>query len=198
MSTRASTLSKKIRIVHALQDHGKYIAMTGDGVNDASALKHADIDITMGKKGADVAREAADMALLDDNFASIVRAIREGRRLYDNVHKFVKYTITSNSGELWTLLLTPFLGLPIPFLPTHILWINLATDDLPGLALAVEPAKQSIMRRPPRPPQESIFAHGMWQHMLWIGLLIGSFSILSQTCAIHSDSDNWKSPSVPY
>lgn len=183
---------QKIKIVQTLQKQGEYVAMTGDGVNDAPALKHADIGIAMGKKGTDVARQAADMVLLDDNFATIVSAIREGRRIYDNVRKFVKYTMTSNSGELWTLFLAPFMGLPIPLLPIHILWINLVTDGLPGLTLAVEPEERGIMKRPPRPPQESIFAHGMWQHMLWIGLLIGGLSILSQALAIHSGSDNWQ------
>jgi Ca2+-transporting ATPase len=146
----------------------------------------------MGQKGTDVAREASDMVLLDDNFATIVKAVREGRRIYDNVRKFVKYTMTSNSGELWTLFLAPFVGLPIPLLPIHILWINLVTDGLPGLALAVEPEERGVMRRPPRPPRESIFAHGMWQHMLWVGLLIGGLSILSQALAINAGSDNWQ------
>jgi Ca2+-transporting ATPase len=183
---------QKIKIVQGLQDKGAFVAMTGDGVNDAPALKHADIGVAMGQKGTDVAREAADMVLLDDNFATIVKAVREGRRIYDNVRKFVKYTMTSNSGELWTLFLAPFVGLPIPLLPIHILWINLVTDGLPGLALAVEPEERGIMQRPPRPPQESIFAHGMWQHMLWIGLLIGGLSILSQALALHNGSSHWQ------
>jgi Ca2+-transporting ATPase len=184
--------AQKIKIVQALQDKGQFVAMTGDGVNDAPALKGADIGVAMGLKGTEVAREAADMVLLDDNFATIVAAVREGRRIFDNIRKFIKYTMTSNSGEIWTLFLAPFLGLPLPLLPIHILWINLVTDGLPGLALSVEPAERGIMQRPPRPPNESIFAGGMWQHMLWVGLLIGGLSILAQAWAIHDGSAHWQ------
>jgi Ca2+-transporting ATPase len=183
---------QKTKIVQALQDCGQFVAMTGDGVNDAPALKGADIGVAMGRKGTDVAREAADMVLLDDDFATIVAAVREGRRIFDNIRKFIKYTMTSNSGEIWTLFLAPFLGLPIPLLPIHILWINLVTDGLPGLALSAEPAEKGIMQRPPRPPSESIFAAGMWQHMIWVGLLIGGLSILSQAWAIHQQSPHWQ------
>jgi Ca2+-transporting ATPase len=182
----------KIDIVDALQRHGQYVAMTGDGVNDAPALKRADIGVAMGGKGTDVAREAADMVLLDDNFATIVAAVREGRRIYDNVRKFIKYTMTSNAGEIWTLFLAPFLGLPIPLLPIHILWINLVTDGLPGLALTAEPGEPDLMRRPPRPPREPIFAHGMWQHILWAGVLIGGLSIFAQAWALHTGSAHWQ------
>ncbi len=183
---------QKISIVQALQEMGEYCAMTGDGVNDAPALKKADIGVAMGEKGTDVAREASDMVLLDDNFATIAKAVREGRRIFDNIRKFIKYTMTSNSGEIWVLFLAPFLGLPIPLLPIHILWINLVTDGLPGLALAAEPAERGIMQRPPRPPNESIFAHGMWQHMLWVGLLIGAVSLAAQAWSYGSGSSHWQ------
>jgi len=184
--------AQKIKIVQALQDKGEVVAMTGDGVNDAPALKAADIGIAMGKGGTDVAREAAHMVLLDDNFATLVHAVREGRRIFDNIRKFIKYTMTSNAGEIWTIFLAPFLGLPIPLLPIHILWINLVTDGLPGLALTAEPAERGIMRRPPRPLQESIFAHGMWQHMIWVGLLMGGICLLTQAWALHSGSAHWQ------
>jgi len=184
--------AQKIRIVEALQQRGEFVAMTGDGVNDAPALKRANIGVAMGKKGTDVAREAAAMVLLDDNFATIVAAVREGRRIFDNILKFIKYTMTSNSGEIWTMFLAPFLGLPIPLLPIHILWINLVTDGLPGLALTAEPAEGGVMHRAPRPPQQSVFANGLWQHVLWVGLLIGGLSILSQAWAVERGSDNWQ------
>lgn len=184
--------SQKILIVQALQERGDFVAMTGDGVNDAPALKHADIGVAMGQKGTDVAREASDMVLLDDNFATIVTSVREGRRIFDNIRKFIKDTMSSNSGEIWTLFLAPFLGLPIPLLPIHILWINLVTDGLPGLAFTQEPAERGIMQRAPRPPNESIFAHGMWQHIIWVGLFVGGLSIASQAWAISRGVEYWQ------
>lgn len=183
---------QKIQIVQALQDKGYYVAMTGDGVNDAPALQRADIGIAMGVVGTDVARAAAHMILLDDNFATIVAAVREGRRIFDNIRKFVKYSVTCNSAEVWTLLLAPFLGLPIPLLPIHILWINLITDGLPGLALAVEPEERGLMERPPRPPEETLFAHGMWQHIVWAGLLMAGTALFAQAWAHHAGSPHWQ------
>jgi Ca2+-transporting ATPase len=184
--------AQKIRIVEALQARGEFVAMTGDGVNDAPALKRADIGVAMGRGGTDVAREASSLVLLDDNFATIVAAVREGRRIYDNIRKFVRYAMTGNSGEIWTIFLAPMLGLPIPLLPIHILWVNLVTDGLPGLALAAEPAERGIMQRPPRAPQESLFAHGLWQHILWVGLLIGGLCLLVQAWALSTGHAHWQ------
>jgi Ca2+-transporting ATPase len=186
------TPAQKNAIVQALQAQGHFVAMTGDGVNDAPALKAADIGVAMGRNGTDVAREAADMVLLDDNFATIVGAVREGRRIFDNIRKFIRYAMTGNSAEVWTLFLAPFLMLPLPLLPIHILWVNLVTDGLPGIALAMEPAERNLMHRRPRSPNESIFAHGMWQHMLWVGLLIAGVSLLAQAWAFHTGSAHWQ------
>ncbi len=163
----------KLKIVQALQTRGHIVAMTGDGVNDAPALRRSDIGVAMGITGTDVSKEASDMVLLDDNFATIVRAVSEGRTIYDNIRKFIKYTMTSNVGEILVMLLAPFFGMPLPLTALQILWINLVTDGLPGLALGLEPSERDTMRRPPHPPGESIFARGLGVAVLWVGPLMG-------------------------
>jgi Ca2+-transporting ATPase len=183
---------QKIRIVRALQARGAFVAMTGDGVNDAPALQRADIGVAMGRGGTDVARESAGLVLLDDNFATIVAAVREGRRIHDNIRKFVRYAMTGNAAEIWTIALAPLAGMPIPLLPIHILWINLVTDGLPGIALAAEPAERGVMQRPPRPSRESIFARGLWQHIVWVGLLMGGVTLATQAWAMNSGSAHWQ------
>jgi Ca2+-transporting ATPase len=175
---------QKLRIVDAWKTRGAVVAMTGDGVNDAPALRRSDIGVAMGITGTEVSREAADMVLADDDFATIVVAVEEGRRIYDNIRRFVRYMLTTNSAEVWVMALAPFLGLPIPLLPVQILWINLVTDGLPGLALSVEPAEPDTMTRRPRPARESIIAGGLWQQAVWLGLTMAVVTLGVMALAI--------------
>ncbi|NLN06428.1 MAG: calcium-translocating P-type ATPase, SERCA-type [Firmicutes bacterium] len=172
------TPEHKLRIVRALKRRDHIVAMTGDGVNDAPAVKEADIGIAMGESGTDVTREAAAMVLADDNFATIVNAVEEGRGIYDNIRKFIRFLLACNTGEILTMLLAMLAGLPLPLRPIQILWINLVTDGLPAMALGVDPPDSRVMERKPRHPAESIFARGLWEKILGRGIAIGLTTVL--------------------
>ena len=167
------TPEHKLRIVEALQNQGQVVAMTGDGVNDSPALRKADIGIAMGITGTDVSKEASEMVLLDDNFATIVSSVEEGRAIYDNIRRFVKFSIAGNVGKVLVMLLAPFVGINVALLPLQLLWLNLLTDGLLGLGLGVEPAEPNSMEKPPRSPQESLFSGGLTRHVIWVGLVMG-------------------------
>ena len=192
----------KVRIVKAWQENGEIVAMTGDGVNDAPALKTADIGCAMGKVGTDVAKEAADVILTDDNFATVVSAVEEGRRIYDNILKAIQFLLSSNVGEIIVLfiaiLITPWLSnqfgidinLIVPLLPIHILWINLVTDSLPALALAVDPAEKDIMNRKPTKSGKGVFTKGMTWRVIYQGIMIGLLTLIAFIIGLSTPESN--------
>jgi Ca2+-transporting ATPase len=178
--------------VESLRKQGNVVAMTGDGVNDAPALKKSDIGVAMGITGTDVAKEASDMVLLDDNFATIVAAVEEGRVIYDNIRKVIQYLLSCNSAEIAVMLLGPLLGMPLPLLPLQILWMNLVTDGLPALALAMEPAETGVMQRPPNPSGANIFDRPMVRRLLLLGVLMAVISLGIGYFYWRAGAPNWQ------
>ena len=173
------TPEHKVRIVKAWQETGAVVAMTGDGVNDSPALKNADIGIAMGKNGTDVAKNAADMVLTDDNFCTIVEAVKEGRSLFENIKKAIHFLLATNIGEIVTIFMGLVLGLKTPLLAIQLLWINLVTDSLPAIALGLEPAEKDIMNKKPRNSKKSIFADGLWNEIFTEGTMIGCLTLFA-------------------
>ncbi|WKZ37517.1 MAG: cation-translocating P-type ATPase [Anaerolineales bacterium] len=167
----------KLKIVEALQANGHIVSMTGDGVNDAPALRKADIGVAMGITGTDVSKEASDMVLLNDNFATIVAAVQEGRTIYDNIRKFVRFSVAGNIGKVLVMLLSPFLGKPLPLLPLQLLWLNLLTDGLLGLGMGVENPEPDTMKRKPYSPTEGVFSRGAGAQTIWVGVMIGTLAL---------------------
>lgn len=180
----------KLKIVNALQNRGHIVAMTGDGVNDAPAIKAADIGVAMGITGTDVAKEASALVLLDDNFATIKAAIEEGRNIYENIRKFVRYLLASNVGEILVMLFAMLLGLPLPLVPIQILWVNLVTDGLPAMALGLDRPEEDVMKRKPRSPNEGVFARGLGWKVISRGFLIGVVTLLAFMIIYDKNADN--------
>ncbi|MFE2449210.1 HAD-IC family P-type ATPase, partial [Streptomyces sp. NPDC059426] len=174
-----TTPDQKLDIVQAWRASGHVVAMTGDGVNDGPALRRADIGVAMGQRGTEVARQAADLVLADDNLATVVAAVEEGRRVYANVRRFLLYALAGGTAEILVMLLGPFLGMPLPLLPAQILWINLLTHGLPGVALGAEPVAPDVMRHPPRPPDESVLGAGLWPRLLAMGALVAGVTLVA-------------------
>ncbi len=182
----------KLKIVQALQEKGHIVSMTGDGVNDAPALRKADIGVAMGITGTDVSKEASDLVLLDDNFATIVASVREGRTIYDNIRKFVRFSVAGNIGKVLVMLIAPFLGKPLPLLPLQLLWLNLLTDGLLGLGMGVENPEADSMKRAPFSPKEGVFSRGAGAQTIWVGALIGILALALGSWYFFSGRSEWQ------
>ena len=187
-----ATPEQKLAIIQRLRDAGDVVAMTGDGVNDGPALRRADIGVAMGRRGTEVARQAADLVLADDELKTVVAAAEEGRRVYANIRRFLLYGLSGGSAEIAVMLAGPALGLALPLLPAQILWVNLLTHGLPGVALGSEPAAPDIMRRAPRPPAESVLGAGLWQRIIRVGLVIAAVTLAVAVWG-HATGRPWQS-----
>ncbi len=182
----------KLKIVQALQEKGHIVSMTGDGVNDAPALRKADIGVAMGITGTDVSKEASDLVLLNDNFATIVAAVQEGRTIYDNIRKFVRFSVAGNIGKVLVMLIAPFLGKPLPLLPLQLLWLNLLTDGLLGLGMGVENPEPDTMKRKPYSPTEGVFSRGAGFQTIWVGVMIGALALGLGSWYYFTDRPEWQ------